>query len=140
MDVSTVEAGAAGGLAGGLHAIGADIVGGFDLVADELRLAERLEGADLVVTGEGFVDSQSFEGKVVGGVISLARRLAVPVLVVCGDVEHGLEGLACPVVSLVDRYGEERALGDTVTCVGEVVEAHLRSWPAEHGFSGGRTP
>ncbi len=141
VDVTTVPgAGAAGGLAGALHAVGAELRRGFDLVADEVELGERLLGADLVVTGEGFVDQQSLEGKVVGGVEGLARRLGVPVLVVCGDVEPGLAGLDCPVVSLVDRYGEERALGDTVACVGEVVAAHLRSWSGEHGFSAGRTP
>ena len=38
------------------------------------ELDERLEGADLVITGEGFLDAQSFEGKVVGGVVGLAAR------------------------------------------------------------------
>src|SRR5206468_3030816 len=52
--------GAAGGLAGGLAALGAVLVPGFAVVADALSLAERFEGADLVVTGEGFVDEQSF--------------------------------------------------------------------------------
>ena len=64
--------GAAGGLAGGLAALGARLVPGFDLVADEVELLDRLEGADLVVTGEGFLDEQTFEGKVVGGVVELA--------------------------------------------------------------------
>ena len=65
--------GAAGGLAGGLATLGADLVPGFDVVADELDLAERIEAADLVVTGEGFLDAQSFEGKVVGGVTRAGR-------------------------------------------------------------------
>ena len=79
VDVLDLEgAGAAGGLAGGLAAAGARLVSGFDLVADEVDLDERIEGADLVVTGEGFLDEQSFEGKVVGGVVALAggRRRA----------------------------------------------------------------
>ena len=118
--------GAAGGLAGALAAVGAELRRGFDLVADEVDLPGRLVDADLVVTGEGFVDRQSLEGKVVGGVEALARRLGVGALVVCGDIEDGLE-LPCPVVSLVERFGEERALADTTACVAEVVEAHLRS-------------
>ena len=60
--------GAAGGLAGGLAAVGATLVSGFSLVADEVGLDEHVAGADLVVTGEGFLDAESFEGKVVGGV------------------------------------------------------------------------
>jgi len=117
VDVGDLDgAGAAGGLAGGLHALGADLVGGFDLVADEVRLAERLEGADLVVTGEGFVDEQSFEGKVVGGVEALARSLGVPVLVVCGqafdDTEQRVE-----LISLVERFGTETAMTRTTDAI-----------------------
>ena len=66
------------GSAGGLAAAGGELVSGFDLVAEEVRLDERIEGADLVITGEGFLDEQSFEGKVVGGVAALATRLDVP--------------------------------------------------------------
>ncbi len=74
VDVTTVPgAGAAGGLAGGLVALGARIEPGFDLVARIVHLAERLDHADLVITGEGHVDPPSFEGKVPGGVLHLAR-------------------------------------------------------------------
>lgn len=127
VDVSILEgAGAAGGLAGGLAAAGASLVAGFDVVADEVDLLDRLDGADLVVTGEGFLDEQSFEGKVVGGVCELARAAGVPVLAVVGEV---LEGVAVPdglrVVSLVAEVGEARALGDTEAAVEEVVSRHL---------------
>jgi glycerate kinase len=118
--------GAAGGLAGGLLCVGARLVPGFDVVADELDLDERIEGADLVVTGEGFLDEQSFEGKVVGGVTELALANGVPVLAVVGEV---LEGVAVPagleVVSLVATFGEERARAQTTACIEEVVRARL---------------
>ena len=74
------------GSGGGLAAAGGELVSGFDLVADEVGLDERLEGADLVITGEGFLDEQSFEGKVVGGVAALAERLGVPVVAIAGQV------------------------------------------------------
>jgi glycerate kinase len=125
IDVTQIDGGgAAGGLAGGLHAIGAKLVSGFDLVADEVRLQERLEGADLVVTGEGFVDDQSFEGKVVGGVVAMARRLGVPVLVVCGQAFDDVDKRV-RTVSLVDRFGSEAALGDTLACVRRAVSDFL---------------
>jgi glycerate 2-kinase len=123
--------GAAGGLAGGLAAIGAELVPGFDLVADAVDLAERIEGADLVVTGEGLLDEQSFHGKSVGGVVSLARDLDVPVLVVTGDVDwgevlgHEMRPASVPYVSLVERFGRDRAMGDTLACITEVVAEHL---------------
>ncbi len=119
-------AGAAGGLAGGLACAGARLVEGFELVADELDLYERIEGADLVVTAEGFLDEQSFEGKVVGGVAELAAALGVPVLAVVGDVDDGVaipDGLE--VVSLVERFGEERAWAHTTRCIEDVVRQRL---------------
>ncbi len=119
------RAGAAGGLAGALATVGARLVDGFELVADHLRLDEQIEAADLVITGEGFLDAQSFEGKVVGGVAELARAMSVPVLVVAGDVYDGADA-GLDVVSLVDAVGEERALHDTLAALGEVVYARVR--------------
>lgn len=116
--------GAAGGLAGGLAAAGATLVDGFEVVAEEVGLDEKLEGADLVVTGEGFLDEASFEGKVVGGVADLAAELGVPVLAVVGRVYDEVHDRV-PVVSLVERFGEDRALHDTAACVTEAVAAHL---------------
>jgi glycerate kinase len=119
--------GAAGGLAGGLAAIGADLVPGFELVADTIDLASRVESADLVVTGEGFLDDQSFEGKAVGGVLELATEFEVPALVVAGQIVDGLPPFEgdVTVVSLVDVFGEERARADTAACVEDVVRRHL---------------
>jgi glycerate kinase len=121
--------GAAGGLAGGLAAAGAALVPGFDVVADALGLAERIAGADLVVTGEGTVDAESFEGKAVGGVVDVAIEAGVPVLVIAGEVlADELPDLPATVtiVSLVARFGRERALADTAGCVAEVVDSAVR--------------
>jgi glycerate kinase len=125
-------AGAAGGLAGGLAAAGARLVGGFDAVADELGLPELIEGADLVVTAEGFLDEQSFEGKVVGGVAELAAVAGVPCVAVVGEVVPDLSGApdGLRVISLVDRVGEERARCDTAASIERVVAEVLAEWPA----------
>ncbi|HEX3425947.1 MAG TPA: glycerate kinase [Acidimicrobiales bacterium] len=122
--------GAAGGLAGGLAAIGAQLVPGFDVVADAVDLAERMEGADLVVTGEGLLDEQSFHGKSVGGVVALAAEVGVPVLVVAGDIAwDGVGDPEVPCVSLVERFGRTRAMEDTLQCVRLVVAGHLEGRP-----------
>ncbi len=112
-------AGAAGGLAGGLAAAGGRLVSGFDLVADELDLDERLAEADLVITAEGFLDAMSFEGKVVGGVAALAAAVGVRAVAIVGQV-FDAAGDRIEAISLVDRYGEERARSATLECV-EVV-------------------
>lgn len=125
--------GAAGGLAGGLAAIGAELVAGFDLVADAIGLADRVERADLVVTGEGFLDEQSFNGKAVGGVVGLASEVGVPVLVVVGDRDRDFaEPAVAPggevtIVSLVETFGEAQAHKKAAACVQKVVAEHLRS-------------
>ena len=121
--------GAAGGLAGGLAAAGALLVPGFDVVAEALSLAERIAVADLVVTGEGTLDAESFEGNAVGRVVGLAVAAGVPVLVMAGEVLAGeLPELApsVEVVSLVGRFGRERALTDVAGCVEEVVGTQIR--------------
>ena len=88
VDVRTLPgAGAAGGLAGGLAAIGAELEPGFDVVAGAAGLETALEDVDLVVTGEGRLDASSFDGKVVGGVLEWATDAGVPHLaVVAGQV------------------------------------------------------
>lgn len=131
VDVTDLEgSGAAGGLAGGLAAAGATLERGFDLVADEVDLFGKLEGADLVVTGEGFVDAESFDGKVVGGVLALAGELGVPALVIAGEVfdaeqvaalAAGMTSAPVTVVSLVEQFGQERAFGDTLNCIRSIV-------------------
>lgn len=100
--------GAAGGLAGGLAALGARLEPGFQVVADAVRLDELLAGAELVVTGEGRVDATSLAGKVVGGVLDLAEELGVARrAVIAGEVtddaRRALEGRGAIVLALVDR-------------------------------------
>ncbi|WP_309065416.1 glycerate kinase [Microbacterium sp.] len=78
-------AGAAGGVGfGALAALGASRRAGVDVVLELTRLAERLRGADLVVTGEGSLDEQSLGGKTPIGVARTAATAGVRVVAVCG--------------------------------------------------------
>jgi glycerate 2-kinase len=123
LDVPDIPgAGAAGGLAGGLAALGATLRPGFDLVADRLGLDSRLRAADLVVTGEGLVDATSLTGKVVGGVLARASRARVPALVVAGEV---VTNPPLGAVSLLALCGRDRAFAETAACLAEVVEKEL---------------
>lgn len=124
VDVASLDgSGAAGGLAGGLSALGAELVSGFDLVADRLELADRIEGADLVLTGEGYLDAQSFEGKSVGGVVAMGAELGVPVLVVAGDADEGID---VEHRTLVGAVGREAAFSDPLRSIARTVEGLLR--------------
>jgi glycerate kinase len=119
-------AGAAGGLAGGLAAIGARLVPGFDLVADRLEFEAQLAEADLIVTGEGLVDATSFTGKVVGRVLERAEAAGIETLVVAGDVTRDSR---IDALSLVESYGPERALAEPAECLTELVETTLAGRP-----------
>ncbi len=125
IDVTSLPGGgAAGGLAGGLAALGGRIVSGFEFVAEFVGLDQQLAGADLVMTGEGRLDRQSFAGKVVGGV---AGRVGdrVPILCVVGDVAPDAGPVPFDVVSLVARFGRLRARNDVLGLVEDVVAEHL---------------
>ncbi|HUE58921.1 MAG TPA: glycerate kinase, partial [Acidimicrobiales bacterium] len=125
IDVQSIDgSGAAGGLAGGLAALGATLVSGFEVVSDRIDLAERIEGADLVLTGEGYLDEESFNGKAVGGVVELAEELGVPVVVVAGAADEDLPAttqVRAEVRTLTRTFGEARALADTAGAVSDLV-------------------
>lgn len=130
VDVDSIPgAGAAGGLAGGLAALGARIVPGFELVADLVHLEERISTADLVVTGEGYLDESSFEGKVVGSLYRLVDGRCTLVCIVGDGTDAAIEKQnvldGFEIVSLVRRFGSRRAHVDTVDLVEEVVGEYL---------------
>lgn len=80
--------GAAGGLGFGARVfLDATLVPGFDLVASRIGLAGAVAAADLVITGEGRLDSQSLQGKGPHGVVRLARSLGKETAAFCGSLE-----------------------------------------------------
>lgn len=88
------SAGAAGGLAGGLCAfLGAQLCGGFDLIADLTGLEEQIRGHDLVITGEGRLDAQTARGKAPAGAARIAKKLGIPVIAIGGTAGEGVEKL-----------------------------------------------
>ncbi len=103
-DVRTLKgAGAAGGLGAGLVAFtGAKLKSGIDIVVDATRLKKHLKDADLVITGEGRVDSQTAFGKTPAGVAKVAKKFKVPTIAIGGGISddarevftHGIDGLA----------------------------------------------
>jgi len=83
----TPGAGAAGGLGYGVMAfLGGKLASGFDTVAELTGLPEKVAAADLVLTGEGKIDAQTFAGKGPAGVARLAARYGKPVIALAGSV------------------------------------------------------
>ncbi|OBG78771.1 hypothetical protein A5714_10320 [Mycobacterium sp. E2462] len=79
-------AGAAGGIGAGLLALGGRCESGAAIIAQHTRLADDLDTAELIVTGEGRFDEQSLHGKVVGFLADAARPRGIPVVVLAGQV------------------------------------------------------
>ena len=88
IDVSRMPgAGAAGGMGAGCVALlGGTIQSGIDAVLDVTGFDRQLEGADLVITGEGRIDSQSADGKVVSGVARRTRAKGIPLIAIAGGI------------------------------------------------------
>ena len=88
IDVSRMPgAGAAGGMGAGCVALlGGMIQSGIDAVLDVTGFDRQLEGADLVITGEGRIDSQSADGKVVSGVARRTRTKGIPLIAIAGGI------------------------------------------------------
>ncbi len=125
-------AGAAGGLGFALMLLGAVRRPGVQLVAEAVRLGDRLEGADLVLTGEGAFDFSSRSGKVPYGVAEIATRHLVPCVALAGRVLVGSREMRALGVesayAMVDLVGEERSLGAPAEALADLAERTARTW------------
>lgn len=95
--------GAAGGIpALMMHLLDCELVAGAPYILSRNGLADALEQADLVITGEGQLDSQTLMGKGPGVVLEMARARKIPVIAVSGRIEAGFDpishGFSCAVV------------------------------------------
>jgi glycerate kinase len=122
--VDVPGAGAAGGLGAGLIAfMHARVRPGFDVVAETVRLGERVTGANLVLTGEGRLDRQTTYGKTVARVAALSHEAGVPVIAIAGAVGEGWRDVLPLVdgVEVVSGWSEEvaRDAGEAVSAAAE---------------------
>ena len=129
-------AGAAGGLGAGLMALlDAELRAGVDIVLDAVGLEQQLEGADLVITGEGQIDASTVFNKAPVGVARLASRRSIPVIAMSGSLGAGYEGVhdmgIDAVFTLVDRpMTLDEALEDTERLVSSLAEEATRAFAA----------
>ena len=85
-------AGAAGGMGAGMVAFfGATLKAGIDTVLDTVNFEHIAADADMIITGEGRIDSQSLRGKVVIGIAQRAKEINVPVVAIVGDIGDNME-------------------------------------------------
>ncbi|MDF2510333.1 MAG: glycerate kinase [Herbinix sp.] len=81
-------AGAAGAMgAGCLAFLGAELKSGIEAILDMLNFDSHLEGADLVITGEGKIDNQSINGKVISGIANRTKPHDIPLVAIVGCID-----------------------------------------------------
>ena len=86
--VPVAGAGAAGGMGGGFRAfLNASLQRGIDMVLDAIDFDYTIQGADLIITGEGKIDFQTAKGKTAAGVLARAKKQNIPVIAIAGCVE-----------------------------------------------------
>ena len=87
-DPSVPGCGAAGGLGYAFCLLGAQLRRGVDVILETAGLATHLHNADLVITGEGKIDSQTLNNKLPFGVMSMARTYNIPTIALAGCVDN----------------------------------------------------
>ncbi|TPV22652.1 glycerate kinase [Pantoea anthophila] len=127
--------GAAGGMGAALHAFcQAELRRGIEIVTEALGLAEQVKDADLVITGEGRIDSQSINGKVPVGVASVAKRFNKPVIGIAGSLtadvgvvhQHGIDAVFSVLYSICTLDEALATAGKNVTMTARNVAATLK--------------
>lgn len=121
--------GAAGGLAGGLAALGAKLIPGFDIVAEENGFDEAVKEHDLIITGEGLLDDTSFDGKVVGSVFDYANEAKTRTMAIVGDIDDAMDDelrAEIEAVSITEMFGNDMAMQQVLRCIEDAASELLK--------------
>ncbi len=130
-------AGAAGGLGAGLMVFANAVLRpGVEVVAEACHLEERIEKSDLVITGEGKIDSQTVRGKVPAGVVRTAKRKSVPVVAFAGVLGEGAEllyeeGVEALLPICKEGMTREEAMQRTQELLADEAERFALAWLAD---------
>lgn len=139
LDVNVLDlagGGAAGGMGATLYAFcGAQLRCGIEIVTDALHLDACVADADLVVTGEGRIDSQTIHGKVPVGVAKVAKRYNKPVIGIAGSLtadvgvvhEHGLDAVFSVIYTICTLDEALKNASDNVRMTARNVAATLKA-------------
>lgn len=128
--------GAAGGMGAALYAFcGAELRRGIEIVTDALHLDDHVKDADLVITGEGRIDSQTINGKVPVGVAKVAKRYNKPVIGIAGSLtadvgvvhEHGLDAVFSVIFTICSLEDALENAGENVRLTARNVAAVLKA-------------
>ncbi|MBX2970277.1 MAG: glycerate kinase [Cyclobacteriaceae bacterium] len=119
--------GAGGGFAGGAHAfMGAELRRGTDVVFDITNFYKAVAWSNIVITGEGKLDNQTLQGKLVHGVVRAIQKLGKPVYVICGESQLTVDEVkslnATAIFSLTNYAGKEAAIMQPAKTLAKLTE------------------
>lgn len=133
--INLAGGGAAGGMGAALYAFcGAQLRQGIEIVTDALHLAEQVANADLVITGEGRIDSQTIHGKVPVGVAKVAKRFNKPVIGIAGSLtadvgvihNHGIDAVFSVIYTICSLEDALENASDNVRMAARNIAAVLK--------------
>lgn len=120
--------GAAGGLgAGSKLFLNAQIKSGIDLIMDFTQLEEKIKKTDVVITGEGKVDTQTLSGKVVKGVATIAHQYQKKIILACGTCELNEQQLQqLGIAQLITLHDAETSVADAMRNAKAILSEKVR--------------
>lgn len=107
--------GAAGGISFALKAfLNARLIPGFELIAELSGIEEKIRSANLVITTEGRFDSQTLRGKAPYQTVKLAKKYNIPVIMLAGSIERGLDIQKSGITAAFSIVGGPVSMEDSV--------------------------
>ena len=120
--------GAAGGVAFSLKAfLGAELFSGFSYLANMTFLEDKIKNADLIITGEGNLDSQTLMGKAVYELGKLASKYKKKVIVLCGNYDESINWTTYNIDSIVKIKPDEITLQESLIKARDLIEKAVKS-------------
>jgi glycerate kinase len=126
--------GAAGGLACGFLAFtGARLERGIEIVLRHAHFAEKIKGADLIITGEGQIDGSTAYGKTIAGIAAEAKKHSVPVVAFAGRIGQDVQKVHAIGVQKVIRIcdqsiSQSQAMSQAEAFLADAVERFMRNF------------
>ena len=124
IDVNVKKSGSAGGLGGAFYLIGSKLFSGIDMVIKETNLEQQIIENDIVISGEGSVDSQTANGKTISGVAKLCKKYNKKLIIVSGQLSNNIDELySMGVTSAFSIINKNSSLEETLKSAEENLES-----------------
>src|SRR3989338_4525869 len=108
--------GAAGGVAFSLKTLlNAELHPGFLYLSNLISLEEKVKHADLIVTGEGYLDSQTLMGKAVSELAKLAKKHCKKIIALCGDYDKSINWISNNIDFVIQIKPEDVSIAESLT-------------------------